>query len=54
MFFPIPARSGPAPEILFYFILFYFILFLDRVHSVDQAGLGLMELLLPLPPECWA
>jgi hypothetical protein len=22
-------------------------------HSVDQAGLKLTEILLPLPPECW-
>ena len=22
-------------------------------HSVDQVGLELVELILPLPPECW-
>jgi hypothetical protein len=24
-----------------------------RTHSVDQAGLELTEICLPLPPECW-
>jgi hypothetical protein len=24
-----------------------------RIHSVNQAGFELTELLLPLPPKCW-
>ena len=24
-----------------------------RIHSIDQAGPELIEILLPLPPKCW-
>ena len=52
---------SPLTEALFYFVcLFYFETgflcitdpWMSRTHFIDQAGLDLIEIHPPLPPEC--